>query len=161
MTFLMARSRGVPLRLLPVVVFSRNPLPLLVCDIERGRLQPRDLAGRRIAVRAYTTTTAVWVRALLADAFGVDLASTEWLTLEEGHVPGVEDPPTVRRAPARADVISMLRAGSSMPRLSIRSGDPRLAAAVSDPEGACCEADPAWCPHAEPRDGTVRESPPR
>ncbi len=76
MTFLMARSRGVPLRLLPVVVFSRNPLPHLVCDTERGRLQPRDLAGRRIAVRAYTTTTAVWVRALLADAFGVDLAST-------------------------------------------------------------------------------------
>ena len=45
MTFLMARSRGVPLRLLPVVVFSRNPLPHLVCDTERGRLQPRDLAG--------------------------------------------------------------------------------------------------------------------
>ena len=140
MTFLMARSRGVPLRLLPVVVFSRNPLPLLVCDTERGRLQPRDLAGRRIAVRAYTTTTAVWVRALLADAFGVNLASTEWLTLEEGHVPDVEDPPTVRRAPAGADVISMLRAGVvdaaivDPPFRRIRDSLP-----FSDPEGACCE----------------------
>ena len=140
MTFLMARSRGVPLRLLPVVVFSRNPLPLLVCDTERGRLQPRDLAGRRIAVRAYTTTTAVWVRALLADAFGVDLASTEWLTLEEGHVPGVEDPPTVRRAPAGADVISMLRAGVvDAAIVDPVPADPRFAAVVSDPEGACCE----------------------
>jgi hypothetical protein len=30
MTFLIARSRGVPLRLLPIVLFSRNPLNLLV-----------------------------------------------------------------------------------------------------------------------------------
>ena len=36
MTFLMARSRDVPLRLLPIVVFSRNPLPLLVCRAEPG-----------------------------------------------------------------------------------------------------------------------------
>ena len=43
MTFLMARSRGVPLRLLPVVVFSRNPLPHLICDRDR-RLGPQDLA---------------------------------------------------------------------------------------------------------------------
>ena len=140
MTFLMARSRGVPLRLLPVVVFSRNPLPHLVCDTERGRLQPRDLAGRRIAVRAYTTTTAVWVRALLADAFGVDLARTEWLALEEGHVAGVDDPPTVRRAPAGADVISMLRAGIvDAAIVDPVPADPRFASVVSDPEGACRE----------------------
>jgi 4,5-dihydroxyphthalate decarboxylase len=140
MTFLMARSRGVPLRLLPVVVFSRNPLPLLVCDAERGRLRPRDLAGRRIAVRAYATTTAVWVRAMLADAFGVDLARTEWLTLEEGHVAGVDDPPTVRRAPAGADVLSMLRAGVvDAAIVDPVPADPRFASVVPDPENACRE----------------------
>src|SRR5262249_11004651 len=83
MTFLMARSREVPLRLLPVVVFSRNPLRYLVCDRERGRLAPKDLIGRRIGVRSYTTTTAVWTRALLADQFGVALDEAEWITLEE------------------------------------------------------------------------------
>jgi hypothetical protein len=35
MTLLMAQSRGVPLKLMPVVVFSRNPLRHLVCDRER------------------------------------------------------------------------------------------------------------------------------
>ena len=70
MTFLMARSRGVPLRLLPVVVFSRNPLPHLVRRTADG-LMPDDLAGSRVGVRAYTTTTAVWIRAMLADRFGV------------------------------------------------------------------------------------------
>jgi 4,5-dihydroxyphthalate decarboxylase len=112
MTFLMARSRGVPLRLLPVVVFSRNPLVYLICDRERGRLAPRDLVGRRIGVRAYTTTTAVWVRALLADRFDVDIDRIDWVTLEGGHVAGVPDPPTVSRDASGADLIAMLKAGT-------------------------------------------------
>src|SRR5262245_12209599 len=84
MTFLMARSRGVPLRLLPVVIFSRNPLAYLVCDGRRARIAPQDLRGRRIGVRSYTTTTAVWIRALLEDQFGVELDTVESTTLEEG-----------------------------------------------------------------------------
>ena len=111
MTFLMARSRDVPLRLLPVVVFSRNPLPHLVCDAERRRITPDQLSGCRIGVRAYTTTTAVWIRALIADQFGVALDAVDWITLEEGHVGGVPDPPSVRRAPSGADLMMMLRDG--------------------------------------------------
>ncbi len=109
MTFLMARSRGVPLRLFPVVLFSRNPLPYLVCRAGPDRRQPRDLEGCRVGVRAYTTTTAVWVRALLADALAVDCDRVEWLTFEEGHVAGVPDPPNVRRDPAHADLVALLR----------------------------------------------------
>ena len=112
MTFLMARSRDVPLRLLPVVVFSRNPLPHLVCDIERRRVTPEQLSDCRIGVRAYTTTTAVWIRALMADQFGVRFDAVEWITLEEGHVAGMADPPAVRRAPSGSDLMSMLRDGS-------------------------------------------------
>jgi 4,5-dihydroxyphthalate decarboxylase len=111
MTFLMARSRGVPLRLLPVVVFSRNPLPYLVCDRQR-LLGPRDLAGRRVGVRSYTTTTAVWIRALLTDQFGVELDTIEWTTLEEGHVAGATDPPHVRRDDSGADLVTMMRRGA-------------------------------------------------
>src|SRR5580765_7666594 len=91
MTFLMARSRDVPLRLLPVVVFSRNPLPHLVRDTGRGPVTPAQLAGCRIGVRAYTTTTAVWIRALIADQFEVQFDAVEWITLEEGHVAGATD----------------------------------------------------------------------
>jgi 4,5-dihydroxyphthalate decarboxylase len=111
MTFLMARSRGVPLRLLPVVLFSRNPLPYLVCRAA-SPLQPRDLEGRRVGVRAYTTTTAVWIRALLQDQFGIDSDRVEWATVEEGHVAGVPDPPNVRRDPSHADLVQLLRDGA-------------------------------------------------
>ena len=62
MTFLMARSRAVPLRLLPVVVFSRNPLPHLVWTASGAGWRQLMSRGCRIGVRAYATTTAVWVR---------------------------------------------------------------------------------------------------
>lgn len=112
MTFLMARSRGVPLRLLPVVLFSRNPLALLVHRADRGRLSAVDLEARRVGVRAYTTTTAVWARALLADRFGVNLDRVEWLTYEEGHVADVQEPPNVHRDSAHADLAAMLMQGT-------------------------------------------------
>ena len=80
----MARSRGIPLRLLPVVVFSRNPPPHLVCH-RRRRMTPAQPRGRRIGVRVYTTTTAVWVRALLADGFDVALDACDWIALDEAH----------------------------------------------------------------------------
>jgi 4,5-dihydroxyphthalate decarboxylase len=110
MTYLMARSRGVPLRLLPIVVFGRNPLPLLVCRAER-RVRPADLGSGRIGVRAYTTTTAVWIRALLSDTYGVSFDDAAWTTIEEGHVAGVADPPNVKRDPG-ADLVAMLRDGA-------------------------------------------------
>jgi 4,5-dihydroxyphthalate decarboxylase len=135
MTFLMARSRGVPLRLLPVVVFSRNPLRHLVCDRERRYLVPADLPGCRIGVRSYTTTTAVWIRALLAEEFGVDADRATWITLEEGHVAGVPDPPHVQRDRSSTDLMTMLRERAvDAVIVDPPPADPRFVSVVPDPE---------------------------
>jgi 4,5-dihydroxyphthalate decarboxylase len=137
MTYLMARSRGVPLRLLPVALFIRNPLRPFVCRTDRGRLSPGDLAGRRIGVRAYTTTTAAWARAILADEFGVDLDRLQWLTYEEAHVAGVPDPLNVHRDPAHADLVAMLRDGAVDAAIADPvPDDPAVATVVPDPESA-------------------------
>jgi 4,5-dihydroxyphthalate decarboxylase len=120
MTFLMARARGAPLVLLPVVIFARNPLPYLVRRSRDDAFGPAGLAGRRIGVRSYTTTTAVWTRGLLADACGVDLDRIGWTTLEDAHVADFADPGNVRRAAP----------GESLPGLLSR-GD--IDAAIVDP----------------------------
>lgn len=135
MTFLMARSRDVPLRLLPVVVFSRNPLPYLVCDSARRQIPPEGLAGRRIGVRSYTTTTAVWIRAVLADQFGVDFGAVEWVTREDGHVAGVADPAAVHRGPTGADLMTQLYDGDIDAAIvdPVPAG-PRFSSVVPDPE---------------------------
>jgi len=135
MTFLMARSRGVPLRLLPVVVFSRNPLPHLVCDRQRRAIRPEDLPGCRIGVRAYATTTAVWIRALVGDRVSFD--RVEWVTLEDGHVAGVSDPPTARRAPSGTDLMTLLSDGViDAAIVDPVPADPRFAPVVPDPDTA-------------------------
>ncbi len=137
MTFLMARSRGVPLRLLPVALFGRNPLPYLVQCVDRGRLAPRDLMGRRVGVRAYTTTTAVWTRAILDVRFGVDRDRVQWIACDEGHVAGVADPPTVRRAAPGANLGAMLLDGTiDAAIVDPVPASPRIATVVPDPAGA-------------------------
>jgi 4,5-dihydroxyphthalate decarboxylase len=96
--------------LLPVALFARNPLARIVCRAA-DPIGPDDLAGRRMGVRSYTTTTAVWARALLADEFGVDATRMAWITCEEGHVAGVSDPAHVRRIDGEADLLALLRRG--------------------------------------------------
>lgn len=137
MTFLMARSRGVPLRLLPVVVFSRNPLPHLVRRAT-GRLLPDGLAGSRVGVRAYTTTTAVWIRAMLADEYGVPADEVTWITLEDGHVAGVPDPPGARRALPATDLPALLRDGLIDAAIVDRVAEGEsVVPVVPDPEAVC------------------------
>lgn len=111
MTFLMARSRDVPLYLLPIALFARNPLSRLVCRAGDDRIDACDLEGRRVGVRSYTTTTAVWARALLADEFDIDSRRIQWVTCEEGHVAGVADPGHVQRTAGTANLADLLRTG--------------------------------------------------
>jgi 4,5-dihydroxyphthalate decarboxylase len=55
-----------------------------------------DLAGKRIAVRAFTQTTGMWVRAHLKEDYGLSTASVEWLTHDPAHVEEYRDPPFVK-----------------------------------------------------------------
>ena len=133
MTFLMARSRGVPLRLLPVVVFSRNPLPHLVYDASAAGSH-RGLAPRRIGVRSYTTTTAVWVRALLAISSAS--ISTPWMDDARRRARGRRvDPPA--RLPRRRRRGSADDAAGRRHRRGIVDpvpAGPRFVPVVPDPE---------------------------
>src|SRR5436189_1023100 len=85
-TYLQAKAYGKPYVLLPAVLVSRGQHHTIAYNPDRGKLGPTDLAGKRVGVRAYTVTTGVWVRGILADEFGVDLNKIEWITFEDPHV---------------------------------------------------------------------------
>jgi 4,5-dihydroxyphthalate decarboxylase len=85
-TYLQARAHGKPLALLPAVVVGTMPHPFLVYNAERGRISPADLKHRRVGIRAYSVTTATWVRGILQNDHGVDLDSIKWVTFEDPHV---------------------------------------------------------------------------
>jgi 4,5-dihydroxyphthalate decarboxylase len=111
-TYLQARTFGTPYLLLPAVVAARNVCPSLVYNPARGMLAPRDLAGRRVGVRAYTQTTGAWLRGILEEDYGVDIRQIRWITFEDPHVAEYRDPPWTERARARSELLQMLIDGS-------------------------------------------------
>ena len=140
-TFLMARAFGKPLKLLPAVMFGRFQHPYLVYNVERGALSPKDLEGRRVAIRSSSVTTVAWVRGILADDHGVDLERVKWVTLEDAHVAEYRDPPGTERAAEGNTALGMLLAGEV--DAAVLSDpvpdDPRLAPVIANPLAAAAE----------------------
>jgi 4,5-dihydroxyphthalate decarboxylase len=135
-TYLQARSFDKPYVLLPAVLVSRGQIQTIAYNPERGPLKPSDLAGKRVGLRAYTVTTATWVRGTLAEVYGLDLDKVEWVTFEDPHVAEYRDPPSVARAPAGKDIVQMLLDGEiDAAVVGDKLPDPRLRHLVPDHEG--------------------------
>jgi len=137
-TFLMAKSFGKPLRLLPAVMFGRFQHPYLVST--RG-LAPKDLEGSRVAIRSSSVTTVAWIRGMLADDYGVDLSRVSWVTFEDAHVAEYRDPPGTERAPAGKTPLGMLLEGEVDAAVLADPvpQDARLKSVIPDPAAAAAD----------------------
>src|SRR5437867_744351 len=105
-TYLMAKSFGKPMVLLPNVVVARFQHGHALYNAKRGTLKPAELNGKRVGIRSFTTTTGAWLRGILANDHGVDLNSIDWVTFEDAHVAEFRD--TTKRAAAGKQIIQML-----------------------------------------------------
>lgn len=135
-TYLQAKNFGTPYVLLPATVVGRGQHHTLAYNPEKGPLRPQDLNGMRVGMRAYSVTTATWVRGILAQDYGVDLDSVKWVTFEDPHVAEYKDPATATRAPAGKDIAKMLLEGElDAAVLGDKLPDPRLKTLIPDAEG--------------------------
>jgi len=136
-TFLQAKDAGKPLVLLPAVMLSRFHHSCIVYNAERGELRPKDLSGRRIGCRLYTSNTALWVRSILASDYGADLNKLHWVTFQDPHVAEFRDPPNVARAPQGSDLMSLLLNGDvDAIVIDPVPSDPRIKPLIREPETA-------------------------
>jgi 4,5-dihydroxyphthalate decarboxylase len=108
-TYLMAKSVGKPMVLLPSVVVARFQHAYALYHERSGTLKPADLNGKRVGIRSFTTTTGAWLRGILANDYGVDLNSIQWVTFEDAHVAEFRD--TTARAPQGKEIVQMLLDG--------------------------------------------------
>jgi 4,5-dihydroxyphthalate decarboxylase len=99
-TYLQARAAGVPVTLLPVVLVGGTHHRSLTRLPDGPPIGPRDLAGRRVAVRSYGQTTGLWVRGWLREEYGVAACDVTWVTTEDVHVAQYANPPWVERSDA-------------------------------------------------------------
>jgi 4,5-dihydroxyphthalate decarboxylase len=137
-TFLQALAAGQDLVLLPVAMAARFQEQALLCRADSDISGPADLAGRRIGVRAYSQTTGMWLRGILAEAHDLEPGQMHWITFEDAHVAAYRDPPWAERAAPGADMLALLRAGDLDAAIvgNDAPDDPALRTVFPDPAAA-------------------------
>ena len=137
-TYLQAKAYNKGLKLLPAAMLARFQHGCMLYNAERGKLDPANLPGCRIGVRAYSQTTGAWLRGILENDYAVDLSRVQWVTFEDGHVGEAKEPPGVIRAAAGQDMTKMLIDGeldaaiygAELPK------EPRLQSVIPEPAAA-------------------------
>ncbi len=111
-TFFQALEFNKPIRLMPIVGDGDFHHGSLYYDPQFGKVTPADLKGAKVAVRAYTQTTALWVRGALSEQFGVKPSDMTFITTEAPHVAEYVNPPYVQFAPESVkDPFDLVKSG--------------------------------------------------
>ena len=121
-TYFIARAAGAPYVALPIFLMRRFHHEAIVCRPDAGIVKPTDLHGKRVGVRAYTVTSGVWTRGMLAKFYGVDLERVTWVVDDEDHVPAMRLPGNVVPAPSGRTLADMLADGEIQAALSGPAG---------------------------------------
>ena len=109
-TYLTAKAHDKAFTALPVFVLRQFHHSPIAYNVKSGVASPKDLEGKKVGVRAYTVTTGVWVRGILATEYGVDLDKVTWVVVDEEHVQEYRKPANVLERPG-ANLGEMLAKG--------------------------------------------------
>ena len=136
-TYVQAKVYGKPLVLLPITVMGRFQHGTMLCRTSEP-VTPEQLPGKRVGVRSYSQTTAMWVRGILQNDYGVDLSRVHWVTFEDAHVAEYRDPPGVEREQSEKNLLSMLRDGEIDAAIygADLPADPGLTSVIPEPAAA-------------------------
>jgi len=139
-TYLTAKAHDKQFTALPVFVLRQFHHFPIVYNIKSGVQSPKDLEGKKVGVRAYTVTTGVWTRGILATEYGVDLDKITWVVVDEEHVQEYRKPANVIERPG-ANLAEMLLKGELAAAIGVGKVDsPNVKPLI--PDAAAAEA--AW-----------------
>jgi 4,5-dihydroxyphthalate decarboxylase len=142
-TYLQAKAYGKPYVALPAPISGRPQHHCAGFNIEFGELKPREIEGRKVGVRTYSQTTALWIRGVLQHEHGVDLDKVIWMTINDGHLAEYQDPPNCQRLPKGSNLGDMMLKGELAAALlgNDMPKDPRVRTLVPD----AINAGKQWC----------------
>ena len=110
--FLIAMDKALPLVGLPVIIDSFFPQLAVRVNRHAGIETAKDLEGKRVGVRGFAFSPAVWVRGAMADVYRVDLTKITWVVAEPNSLSGVDVPMgSGFNVEVGADLISDLETG--------------------------------------------------
>ena len=140
-----AVAYGKPIIVLPVTMAARFQHGCLVGLRGVCPDDPVHMRNTRVAVRAYSQTTGVWVRGLLAEEASLAPHDITWLTTEGAHLSEYRDPPWVERVRGNHGLMDLLRTGRADAAIfgNDLPSDPDLVSIFHRPG----DADRAWHHH--------------
>ena len=139
-TYLTAKAHGKAFTALPVFVMRQFHHTPIVYNVKSGVKSPKDLEGKKVGVRAYTVTTGVWARGILATEYGVDLGKVTWVVVDEEHVQEYQKPANVEERPG-ANLGDLLVKGELAAAIGVGAVDlPDVKTLLVSPR----EAEAAW-----------------
>lgn len=121
-TYLIARDQGAPYKALPIFLSRRFHHGGLVCRPGAGIRTPKDLEGKKVGVRAYSMTTEVWTRGILADEYGLDDSKVTWVVEGEEHVETLRLPDNAQRVPPGKSLVGMMATGEIQAGFTSKKG---------------------------------------
>jgi 4,5-dihydroxyphthalate decarboxylase len=132
-TAIQAKALGVGFSPLPVFVTRRFDYDELFYDTRSGISSPAELAGKRVALRSYTITDAVWGRGALSDHFGFDGDRVEFVVTSDEHLAQAQLPSNCVLEPG-ADLSELLVTGAVAAILGHYDGDdPNIHRLIPEP----------------------------
>jgi 4,5-dihydroxyphthalate decarboxylase len=135
-TYLTAKAHNKPFTALPVFVVRQFHHSPIVYNTKSGVKSPKDLEGKKVGVRAYTVTTGVWARGILATEYGVDLGKVTWVVVDEEHVQEYCKPANVLERP-KGNLAEMLVAGELAAAIGVgKVESPDVKPLIPDPAAA-------------------------
>ena len=132
-SYVAARDNGLPFRAIPVFPHRRFRHGFYYVNTSKGITKPADLKGRKVGVKFFLNSAALWQRGILQHEYGVPFTDMDWYTeLDED----VDAPPVkgvrISRVPQGKTIINMLVDGELDAILHpdlikpIREHDPRV-----------------------------------
>lgn len=141
--YLIERDSARRFTAIPVFPHRRFRHGYVVINTRCGIVKPADLNGKRIGLRSLRNSAGLWMRGILQEHYGVDLASIEWWCQEEEDL--ALKPAAwmkVRRVPAGRNLDEMLVAGELHAAIypealpSQRKRSPEVGLLFADPKAA-------------------------
>ena len=132
-SYIAARDNDLPFRAIPVFPHRRFRHGFAYVNTGKGIGKPTDLVGRKVGVKFFLISAALWLRGILEHEYGVPFKSIEWFTeLDEDVDFTPPDGLKLARIPPSKSIIGMLVDGELDALLHsdliapIRDRDPRV-----------------------------------
>src|SRR4030088_1401183 len=111
-SYVAARDNGLPFRAIPVFPHRRFRHACFYIISQKGIAKPSDLVGRKVGVKFFLNSAALWLRGILQHEYGVPFTKMDWVTELDEDIDSAP-PAGVRltRVPKGKSIVGMLLDG--------------------------------------------------